>query len=254
MASKAVTDRQKNARAVMAAASTHAESIANGLGPILSARLERGEKLPDLALLTKLLERTLEIASAELVAADAAHQAELRDDDAPRAARDEAAEELRAELVELRSTVLGLYGQTGLKALALVGETPRDPVVLSRFASDVLSALPTASLPPSKVKGAKLDTKEVAQALAPLLKALDKHMTTVAREEKEAHATLTRKNAAQQVFDERFSSVATLLSALLQASGQTELASRVRPSPRRGGVLDPEPPPEPSPVPAPPVS
>lgn len=252
MASKAVTDRQKNAQTVLAAASTHTEDIAKGLGELLSPQLERGEKLPDFSLLVTLLGRTLKTATTELVAADSAHEAELRDDAEPRAARDEVADMLRTELIDLRATVLGLYGQAGLKALALLGETPRDPVVLGRFAQDVLSMLPKATLPPSKVKGAKLDTKELAQALSPLVKALDKHLTDVAREEKEAQVTLTRRNGAQQRFDQHFSAVAMLLAGLLQAAGQTELASRVRPSPRRGGVSDPEPPPEPAPAPLPP--
>lgn len=249
MASKAVTDRQKNARTILAAAATYGSDLTDGLTKLLAPQLERGEKLPDLALFVKLLERTLGSVTTELVAADAAHEAELRDDLAPRQARDEAADQLRSELIELRETVQGLYGRPGLQALALLGETPRDSVELGRFAEDVLKALPKAALPPSRVKGAKLDLKEVSGALLPHVEALQSHLNTVAQEEKEAQVTLTRRNAAQQSFDQRFSAVATLLSALLAAAGQTELASRVRPSPRRGGVSEPEPTPETPPTP-----
>ena len=254
MPSKQVTDRQKNARAVLAALSTHESAIAHELGGQLSAHLSRGESLPDLALVLSLMGRSLAQATDALVAADAAHEAELRDDAEPRAARDEVADQLRSELIDLRATVLGLYGTAGATALALQGETPRDAVVLSRFAADVLRACTTpAVLPSPKVRGTKLDLKELASVLSPLCKSLEAHLSTVAREEREAQVTLSKKNAAQDHFDRTFSATAALLSALLLSAGQADLAARVRPSPRRGGISDPEPTPPGDPLPTPPT-
>lgn len=254
MPSKQVTDRQKNARTVLAALSTHESALARDLGGQLAPHLARGESLPDLALLLSLIGRSLSQATDALVAADTAHEAELRDDAEPRAARDEVADQLRTELVDLRATVLGLYGNPGLVALALQGETPRDPVVLSRFATDVLRACTApATLPSPKVRGAKLDLKELAGLLGPLCKSLDAHLSAVAREEREAQVTLSQKNAALEHFDRTFSAAASLLSALLLTAGQADLAARVRPSPRRGGVSDPDPTPPADPTPVPPT-
>lgn len=255
MPSKQVLDRQKLARAVLAAASTHSDVIVRELGTLLQAQLGRGESLPDVAFLLTLLSRSLASATETLVAADVAHETELRDDAEPRAARDELVDQLRSELIDLRTTVLGLYGTPGLVALALVGETPRDAVALSRFAWAVVQACSApAALPSPKVRGAKLDLNEIAALLSPLCKQLDAQLTTVAREEREAQVTLATKNAAQERFDQTYGAVASLLSALLVAAGQPELASRVRPSLRRGSSQDEEPAPSPSPPPSPPPS
>ena len=111
-----------------------------------------------------------------------------------------------------------------------------------------------AALPSPKVRGAKLDLNEIAALLSPLCKQLDAQLTTVAREEREAQVTLATKNAAQERFDQTYGAVASLLAALLVAAGQSELASRVRPSLRRGSSQDEEPAPSPSPPPSPPPS
>ena len=49
MASKQVTDREKSARAVGAAAETHAKEVGVGLASALTPYLAKGETIPDVA-------------------------------------------------------------------------------------------------------------------------------------------------------------------------------------------------------------
>jgi hypothetical protein len=57
MTSKQVNDREKSARAVGAAAETHATQIAAGFTRALTAHLKSGETLPDAGLLARLIGR-----------------------------------------------------------------------------------------------------------------------------------------------------------------------------------------------------
>src|SRR5262245_28458075 len=77
MASKQVTDREKSARAVAAAAETHAAQIAQGFLRELTPYLKAGEPMPDVGLLARLMGRKILADNAALSAADTAHEREL---------------------------------------------------------------------------------------------------------------------------------------------------------------------------------
>lgn len=235
MSSKQVTDRQKSAGAVIAAARTHGPRAATAVASTLSPVLAKHEKQPDLALLVELSTRTLEAAIDTLVQADDAHEAELSDDAGPRTRRDELATTLYDELIELKEIATGLLGSPALALLRLEGTTPRDPVVLVRHAKGVVSALETAKLPKSRVRGAAFHAKEWVERLTEHNDALSSALGDVAREAREAEGTLVAKNRALAEHDRTFGDVATLVSAVLRIGGDAELAARVRPSPRRPG-------------------
>ena len=233
MSSKQVTDRQKSAAAVIAAARTHGSTAASTVAATLSPVLAKPEKQPDLALLVELSTRTLEAAITKLVQADDAHEAELSDDAGPRTRRDELGTTLYDDLIELKEVATGLLGSTSLALLRLEGTTPRDPTVLLRHAEAVAAALSTAKLPKSRVRGATFHAKEWAERLTEHTQALSSALADVAREVREAEATLVAKNRALAEHDRTFGDVATLVSAVLRMGGQRELAARVRPSSRR---------------------
>ncbi|MCA9651572.1 MAG: hypothetical protein KC501_16765, partial [Myxococcales bacterium] len=235
MPSKLVTDRQKSAAAVIAAARTHGSQAAEAISTTLGPHLAKAEDRPDVELLLELSTRALETAITTLVQADTAHEAELSDDAGPRRQRDELATALYDDLIELKEVATGLLGRGALQPLRLEGTTPRDPTVLVRHAEGVIEALRSAELPKSRVRGAKLHTDEWAQRLSEHTEALSSTLGDVARELREAEATLVAKNQALAEHDRTFGDVATLISAVLRMGGQTELAARVRPSPRRPG-------------------
>ena len=73
------------------------------------------------------------------------------------------------------------------------------------------------------------------EPLAELLERMEGLYAKVADEERQAQATLEAKNKAIAVYDHAFSITASLVSTLLNAAGEKELAKRVRPSARRPG-------------------
>jgi hypothetical protein len=115
------------------------------------------------------------------------------------------------------------------------GPTPEDPVVLSRFAGEVATQLVRIKLPAPRIKGAKLDTAEIASALQELRATLDAQVKDVAREVREAQATLDAKNQARAAYDELFGGAATTLTGLLRLAGKPDLAAKVKPSSRKPG-------------------
>lgn len=238
MPSKQVVDRQKSAQAVIAAGETNASLIADELKELLSPYLRKTEKLPDIDLLIDLVARYLAGSTDALTAADEKNISELADDDQARDARDEAVAALYAALGDLREWVIALFGSASLRVLGFSGPTPQEPAALARFAGEVASALSSGKLPKTKRPGIKWDPAEAVAELNVAREALQKHLTTVAREAREAQVTLSAKNAAIADYDERFARTANFYAGLFRLAGQSDLADRVRPSPRRAGQIE----------------
>jgi hypothetical protein len=234
MSSKQVTDRQKSASSVIASGEANAEIVAQAVTTFLQPFVKKGQQVPDAGSLVHLLCAALEASTNKVIAADAAHEAELGDDGAVRMARDNAHSALRDELVELREIVIGTYGPQAAAGI-FKGATPDDPVVLSRFAGEVVDNFQKNKLPPPRVKGAKLDIAEVAVSLLEKRDVLDQHLKSVQREVREAQKTLADRNNAIAGYDAVFGGIATALSGLLLIAGKPELAARVKPSTRRPG-------------------
>jgi hypothetical protein len=241
MPSKLVTDRQKSARAVAAAASTHGASVGEALKGLLAPHLQDGEQMPDAGLLCLLVGRLLLSQNEKLVAADGAHEAELSDDTAPREAREQAASGVRRVLVDLRATVAAVHGSAGLKQLGLTGATPVDPSVLAVEGATVLRNLEDATLSlPAPRRGTSLDRQAFAEELREHLLPLQSALAAVVREAREAESTLVAKQAAMAANDRAFSLGAAWLTATFSLAGREDLATRVRPSARQPGQTEAE--------------
>jgi len=237
MASKAVTDRQKSARSVTAAAHTHANEVGSRVTAILSPHLRPDEEMPDVSLLLRLVGRLIATENEALVRADAAHERELADDAAPRRARDEAVEKVRRILVDLRAAVETTCGMSGLPRIHLAEAVPTDPSVLATIGRTVLDALKDESVrfPAARRRGLSLDRSAFAEELELELPPLEKALAAVAREAREAEATLRQKRAAMEANDRAFSRGAAVLSATFALAELDELAKRVKPSARHPG-------------------
>lgn len=237
MPSKLVTDREKSARAVTAAADTHAAAVGEALANELAPHLAPGETMPDVALLVRLFGRKIAADNATLVKADTAHERELADDAAPREARDTAAAKVREILVDLRSSVDAAYGAAGLAVLGLTGTTPVDPSVLATAAASAVAALqdPERALPKPRRAGNQIDRAAFADELAAELPALQTALARVVTEDREKEATQTAKDRALASNDRTFTRGAGSLTALAAAAGLDELAAKVKPSGRRPG-------------------
>jgi len=229
MASKLVTDRQKGANAVAAVA----DAQLGTLGSALSKVLNSGDDAVTRSFIAS-LQATLIASRDQMVSADETNELELADDAPARDERDQLATELSSQLVDLRGVLAGFYG-SGIASAVLPGQTPRDPVVLERYAGQVASNLSTVQLPAARLPGAQLDTATISSDVAALQVRLRSQLETVAREVREAQDTLAKKNRAVEDYDRVFQGVATVLTGLFVLAGEDELANKVRPSLRRPG-------------------
>lgn len=236
MPSKMVMDRQKGSRSVLAAGEANADAIGARLKEALAPHLRRGETMPDFALLVRLFCRALAEGTVRMVAADAAHQAELSDDEAPRAGRDETAAAVALALGAARDAVESIYGPATASKLGIPREVPRDPTTVLQLGRNVIAALPGVKLPKPVFSGASVDLKAVGQQLKVACDTLGDHLGDVAREEREAQLTQLAKNQSIEDNDHWFTSTARIISGLLYAIGLRDLSDRIRPSRRRPGT------------------
>ncbi|MBI5495205.1 MAG: hypothetical protein HY904_09250 [Deltaproteobacteria bacterium] len=229
--SKMVTDKLKSSTSVVNAARTHATRI----GTQLAAEINEPGVAP---ILEKVVQRhadKLETATRTMTAADEKHVQELGDDNEPRARRDAAAEQTHALLLDTKEALTGAFGAEFVARLGLGGTVPVDPVAISRTAALVLTNLGTLPAPASRLPGYAYNAAAFSNPLKTRHDALTAALADVARESKEADATLAEKTRAVEAYDTTFSRVANLTSALLEAVDEKDLAGKVRPSLRRPG-------------------
>ncbi len=229
MASKLVTDRQKGAESVLAIGTGQKDVLVEALELLLNS----SDPIAPATVVERWMARIGERRDA-MVEADVAHEAELADDPSIRSRRDELAANLASRLVELREVVSGLYGAPTAGRL-LTGETPSDPVVLSRFAGEVVQKLGGIELPPPRIASVQFDTKGTAEGIARDRAALDAALADTAREVREAQVTLDAKTRSTGDYDRTFRGVALLLEGLFVIAGKDALAAKVRPSVARPG-------------------
>ena len=228
--SKATTQRQKSATKVIASGRTHKDRI----GESMTDRYGREAGSAAVLLVTKVTD-DLEAKTTEMVRCDDAHEAELRDDPETRAMRDDASDKLYSRLVDTRGQLNAVCGADYTAKLGFSGDTPDDPVEVSRLGKTVVANLATVQAPEPKIPGYKMDTELWRKPLADLVEQAHGLVARVATEEREAEATLMEKRAAIEKYDGAFSSTANLVSTLLAMAGEKDLARRVRPSTRRAG-------------------
>jgi hypothetical protein len=240
MISKVVTDRLKATNSVVASLKNLASTVSDQAKALLEPHLEKGEKLPDLGHAATLIARMLEERAGAMEKADAAHNKELSDDAEPRDRRDETKAAVYAALVEVKQGTVALFGEKWVPRLKLPSEIPQDPAALSRVAAEVIEALAEVELPAPLLEGVKhFDVKPWIKKIAGPSKELAGAIKDVAREEREAQATLIKKNRAMSDHADGFSKGVAFAQALLRLVGENEHADRLRPNPRQPGTLEP---------------
>lgn len=250
MPSKGVTDRQRVAEAIAAAARNHAHEVGTRLQEVLAPAFPDGLVPFDLVELHQGLARYLEMRIQGIVGADETHLGELRDDKGPRSRRDDAAAELYGKLVEIRRLVLGSFGDGQLEAvLGYPGATPQDPVELQRVAGRALELLrrPVDELPTPQFASVQLDLAALADELQPALDRLTTALREVEDERRQAESTRRGKDLELEAFDAAVAGIGRVITGFDQLAGFPEFAGRIRltlPNRRRRGTVEGD---EPSP-------
>jgi hypothetical protein len=241
MLSKMVTDRLKANDSVREALRQLGPQVGDRAKALLGSYLKKGEEMPDLALLSELLERMLASRAQGMETADSKHNDELADDAEPRAERDEASGELYAQVVDIKQSTAKLFGDTWVTKLGFPAEIPQDPGALARLAGEIKKALGEAKLPKPRIRGVKsFDVDPWIEDIDKPLKRLKKALGDVQREAREGQTTLIAKTRAVAAYDEGFSTGTSFAGALLRLVGEKEHAERLRPSAKRPGTLETE--------------
>lgn len=244
MVSKQVSDRKKSTDKVVEFINTNKNKLKDALVAIYSPYLKSDEQMPDFALLAELVGRRLADKAAVMVSKQEAYEAELKDDDLPRKLRDEAAEKLYSQVVEVREAVIGLFGSKYLTTLGFSGSTPQDPFLLIAYARGIENAIQQAvekgTLPAPRLKGASWDTAEALSDLKAARIALENALAKVTQEEREAQAAIVERNRATEEQGRSFTRSAGFLEKLFSLADLEDLGARLRPSPQRPGHTEQE--------------
>ncbi|UJR79029.1 hypothetical protein [Sandaracinus amylolyticus] len=240
MASKQVIDRERSSRTVVATLERYAPEAGQGVRAASSELLGRREVMPDIELVIRIAARALERSTSELIDADRAHDREINGDSHAREERDRAHRAVYELVISVRGLVQASFGDVALKTLGLWDPSPPDPqgtLTYARNLADVLGDTAVA-LPAPRIEHVRFDREGLAMDLVTKVDVLRTAMALVAREESAAKGTQARKDAAMAAYDRTFRIAANLGVALFQLGGLDELADRIKPSPRRPGMLD----------------
>jgi len=224
------TDRQKSSDSVQAACTTHRDAMAQGLASTLD----------DLSLATHVTaiidKAALRLGQHKqaMVDADDENIREKGEDTTARENHHAAVATLRQNLVDLRSAVAEVLGDEAVRTLGYDGATPKDDVQLERLAASVIKSLSKLTMEP-RIPGFSFNPAPWQARIEERADAVASTRSLLATEVRETEGTQTNKDKAREQYDQTFSRVATLASALLAIAGERELAGRVRPSRRRPG-------------------
>lgn len=191
----------------------------------------------DFWLLQQNLLLMLDDALEKLIAADQAYVDELADDAEPRARRDQAGEKLHAALFSMRGICDLTYVPDNIETLGFPKMMTRDNSLMLSQGKRAYSKLnnPEMPMPKAQFEGVEIPPAVLANALKPIIDAVEQALNDVDREHKEAEIVRLHRNRAIEHFDHIFLWVARTLESLYSLAGEIEAAQRVRPSVRRPG-------------------
>lgn len=178
-------------------------------------------------------------ANTALFEAESALAQERADDPAARETRDEAASAMYEAIVRARSLMEAVKAGESVR-FGLDGRTPRAASSMLAFAQNAVDSLRNSDESLGTL-GIDVDTSALADQLQPALDGLADAVDTMAAEEREAEASLVKRDKVLAGWQRTYRSVARILEGVYRMAGADELADRVRPTIRRAtGVDDPE--------------
>ncbi len=243
MPSQARLDREASARFVMQSLITHRELVEAGVKKALQPYAEKDEAVPDVGPLLDFLCRALRSSTAAVAKSDDAHENEAADDLPPRLARDESTTALRGSLLDLKGA-LDSMGAPVIKRFGLQGTIAEKPSEVLTIGKYVLANLENKTLEWPVRRGVSVDRAVYVQDIRGHVEALEAALKAVTTEAKELDATKVVKDGDLNFHDKTFGLTAGVSWELFKLAGQLELAERIKPSTRRPGQTEVDPPKE----------
>jgi hypothetical protein len=230
-----VQDRQRLVRAVVPLLKARAARTGVSLAQLLSPDILPGKAPPSAAELILYIAAKAEAVQGKLEEADAAHSRELANDHAPRRARDKSAAALYREVIVLRGEVEAYFGDEGIEALSMRGETPREPALLERHARDLAGRLADGGLSLGEPKSSRVtfDRFLAAGALLSHCDDLKQRLAEVDAEVAKSKLTQEARAAALAEWQEKIPALFALCRSILFAAGDEEGAARISTDPDR---------------------
>lgn len=242
--SKTTAKKLANSSAVVSAIEVQGASIAERAQGVL---FPSDDGAPDLASLVAQLGVRLKLVEDGLREAEAVYLAELTDNDAARAARDDADSRLRTVLVNAKSVVGASYGDRYAARVGLGTPLERRPDLVLAQARNAERLIAEVEPPESQLGGASIDRAALARSIGEAANPLEQALRDIDREQREDQQVMIRRDEAAELWDRVYSATANMLVSLAQAAGEDALAERIRPTARRRlGIDEPAEPVEPS--------
>lgn len=206
------------------------------IAPAVEAPVQR----LDVEALQRFAAEAISRARDRLVAADDRLDAERHGDVQPRLRRDQATAALYEELVRTRRSLTEAVGpEEAVRIFGVEGRTPQDPVVLLRVIRRMIPQLedPATHFPDLKVDGMAQDWPTLAAGLRREMEPLEEALQQVNRERRRAELALVARDQALEEFRDVYVGFTRILDGVYVASGNRDLARRLRPTVPRGSVL-----------------
>lgn len=237
MPSKPVIRRQKAADVLRSAIKTHQDVAAESLTEVLTPLLAEGETVIDLATFQSHLLRLVTRHEEEMVAADQAHDDEIKGNAGPRRRRDRIARDLGQRLRQCRQAALGAFDADEAKDfLKLDGSIDdRDAESLLRQVRQVVSHLRNTNLaaPSGVLESSTFDREGWADMLEPPMEELQAAVDAVADEVSDDQETRVVRLAALDRMDDTLITVSHLMQYVYRLGGNRGFESAVVPILRR---------------------
>ena len=251
--SKEVTDRQKACVFLLSVFLLQGPKVAETLSELFRPHLPEGEA-PGFLSVIMTLARALKAAMAELVAADEAHYAAKAAYTATLRRRDALAGWLTTRMVGLRRTVLGQHEDPDLGRLGFEGETGREAVIVMRQVDRVVDIFDGTSLRegeslesilgPPLFDDSPFETRNYGEQLKRRADELHLVVDQIGDERRRAEDAFLKVQSKAKSYDQLFLRGARIFEDKCRLIGWDELADRIRPSTKKPGQTEQEPPPE----------
>lgn len=176
-----------------------------------------------------------------LEAADIERASETQDDDALRDLRDSLVPETRDQVMAIESIVEAHWGERGVGAVGLEGNTPRSPDHLLHYGRNVSSKLARLDNMDTRLSVNPPPLDQLADELDDLLDELAGVIDDLQIDVRETENARAERNRALDEWDETYSPVASIVENIFRLAELEAQAERVRPtSRRRSGRPEPE--------------